>query len=72
LVAILDDVTTKMKRCYYYSLLLQLILVMATQHLVVANGSIDVATHTRLLAMEAWILQCKPEALQCGNCVATI
>ena len=72
LVAILDVVTTKMKRCYYYSLPLQQILVMATQNSVIANGSIDVATHTRLLGMEAWILQRKPEALQCGNCIAMI
>ena len=72
LVAIVDDVTTKMKRCYYYSLPLQQILVMATQNSVIANGSVDVATHTRLLGMEAWILRRKPEALQCGNCIATI
>ena len=72
LVAILDVVTTKMKHCYYYSLPLQQILVMATQNSVIANGSIDVATHTRLLGMEAWILQRKPEALQCGYCIAMI
>ena len=45
---------------------------MATQKLVVANGTIDIAMHTRLLGMEAWILRRKPEALQCGYCIAMI
>ena len=45
---------------------------MATQKFVVANGSIDIVMHTKLLGMEAWILRRKPEALQYGNCIAMI
>jgi hypothetical protein len=43
---------------------------MATQNLVDANGSIDIAMQTMLLGMEAWILQCKQKALQWGHYIA--
>ena len=65
LVAILDDVTTKMKCYYYYSLLLQQIPCYGNTKLshckwkhtycdtnqVVGNGSLDIATQTRGVAM---------------------